>query len=294
MSLRLPTPEEIADARADNVARKAALGPGPDMAATRTLAIPTPDNGMVRCRLLVPHDAPRGVLVYLHGGGWVLGSIDTFDRLGRELARRSGWALLMVDYAKAPERRFPAAVEDAWAALAWCSGHVVAELRDLGIEGAEERPLVVGGDSAGGNLAAVCARRARDRGVRLDGQLLVYPVTDADLGRPSHAADPAGRDGMATFWSLYCRDEERTHPDASPLRAASLAGLAPTLMVNAEHDALNDEGDAYAAALADAGVRVERHRIPGLGHGCLSHWGTEPAASEALDAISGWLGRRGR
>ncbi|HHU39353.1 MAG TPA: alpha/beta hydrolase [Propionibacterium sp.] len=291
MSPDLPTRAEIAARRAENAAGKAALGPGPSLQRHRTLSIPTPDNVSVRARLLVPTASPRGVLVYLHGGGWVLGSIDTFDRLGRELARRSGWAVLMVDYAKAPERRFPDAVEDAWAALQWVPEHAGAELVDLLTPPAEGWRIAVGGDSAGGNLAAVAALRARDAGLLLDGQLLIYPVTDSDLDRPSYRSDPASRARLDEFWSLYCRDEQRTDPDAVPLRASSLAGTAPALVVNAEFDALNDEVDLYASRLAAEGVPVERHTMAGLHHGSISHWGTAPAASEALFVVAAWLNR---
>lgn len=289
MTPELPSAAEIAARRAENAAGKAALGPGPAMVRRRSLTMPTPGNGMVRARLLVPSDAPRGVLVYLHGGGWVLGSIDTFDRLGRELARRTGWAVLMVDYAKAPERRFPDAVEDAWAALSWVPTHAEAELVDLLTPPVEGWGIAVAGDSAGGNLAAVAALRARDAGLPLAAQMLVYPVTDCDLDRPSYAAAPEARARLDEFWSLYCRDEQRAHPEASPLRAETLAGVAPALVVNAEFDALNDEVDAYAERLRTDGVPVERHTIAGLQHGCLSHWGTEPAASGTLDVIADWL-----
>lgn len=284
-----PTLTQIIARRAENAAGKAALGPGPAMARMRTLTIPTPDNASVRARLLVPTDEPGGVVVYLHGGGWVLGSIDTFDRLGRELARRSGWAVLMVDYAKAPERRFPDAVGDAWAALRWACERAETELIDLLAPLPRGWRIVVAGDSAGGNLAAVAALRARDAGVRLDGQVLIYPVTDCDLDRASYRADPEASARMDEFWSLYCRDEQRSDPEAAPLRAATLAGLPPTLVINAEHDALNDEVDAYASRLVEEGVRVTRHTIAGQPHGCLSHWGTQPAASDALDVIAEWL-----
>jgi acetyl esterase len=253
------------------------------MDAVRELELPA------RARLLVPTDQPGGVLVYLHGGGWVNGSIDTFDRLGRELARRSGWAVLLVDYAKAPEQPFPAGLEDAWAAWQWTVAHAADELADLGTPLPENARFVVGGDSSGGNLATVVARRARDAGVRLDGQLLVYPVTDCDPDRPSYRAQPDSEAHMKLLWDLYCPADLRTHPDASPLRAESLSGLAPALILNAEQDALNSEIDEYAERLSAEGVTVERHHMPGVQHGCLSYWGTVPEASDALDVIAAWL-----
>ncbi|MDO5499903.1 MAG: alpha/beta hydrolase, partial [Propionibacteriaceae bacterium] len=229
-------------------------------------------------------------LAYLHGGAWITGSIDTFDRLGRELARRSGWAVLLVDYAKAPERPFPAGLEDAWAAWQWAAEQAAAELTDLGTPLADESGLVIAGDSSGGNLATVVARRARDSGVRLDGQVLIYPVTDCDLDRPSYDPDSAERLGM--IWELYCPPQRRTDPDVSPLRAPSLAGLAPALILNAERDPLNSEIDAYAERLAAEGVPIARHRMPGVDHGCLSYWDTVPAADAGLHAIVAWLNRR--
>lgn len=317
-----------------NVTKKAALGPGLQMAAVRTFEVPVARASghprSVRCRWLVPdrhafkggtatEETWPGVLVYLHGGGWVLGSIDTFDRLGRELAHRSGWVVCMVDYAKAPEQPFPAAVEDAWAALQWAGEHAAAELDALGTPLAPEWRLVVGGDSAGGNLAAVCARRAvtgetqalqpsdgalppccsgaepdaDPARVRLDGQLLIYPVTDCDLGRPSYADRPDERAGIAEFWRLYAGVEPgnppTTEPDASPLRASTLAGQAPALVMNAEHDCLNSEIDAYARRLAVDRVTVQRHTIADCPHGVISYFDTAPAASEAIDVIADWL-----
>ncbi|MDO5683732.1 MAG: alpha/beta hydrolase [Propionibacteriaceae bacterium] len=278
----------IATWRADNIARKRALGPGPDMAATRDLLLPTEDNP-VRARLLVPVPQPAGVIVYFHGGGWITGSIDTFDRLGRELARRTGWTVLLVDYAKAPERPFPQGLEDAWAAWQWTVDHVAAELTDLGTPPQEGFGIVVAGDSSGGNLATVVARRARDAGVRLDGQVLIYPVTDCDPNRPSYQDVPDSRGHIEAIWDLYCPVDLRTHPDASPLRAPSLAGLAPALVLSAETDALNSEIEEYADRLAAEGVRVARHHMPGTQHGCLSYWDTVPAAGSGLDAIAAWL-----
>ena len=284
------TQAELAEWRAGNAAAKAALGPGPELAVVHELALPGPGARTVRARLLVPTPSPAGVLVYLHGGGWVTGSIDTFDRLGRRFAERSGWAVLMVDYAKAPEHPFPAGLEDAWAALVWAGSQVVGVLAGLGAPLDGDLRLVAGGDSSGGNLATVCARRARDAGgPALAGQLLVYPVTDCDLDRPSHRADPQSRARLDLLWSLYCPAGLRTGPDASPLRAASLAGLPPTLLVTAEFDTLNEEIDAYATRLATEGVPVRRHRLDGLRHGSLSYWKETPEANRGVEAATAWL-----
>lgn len=290
MASTRPSDDEIATARAENAARKAALGPGPDLAETHTFTIPRADAPPVEVRFLVPIPNPIGLLIYFHGGGWVMGSIDTFDRLGRTMAERSGFAVLMVDYAKAPEYPYPAAVEDAWAALVWAIDNADAELAALDMTLVPGWPLVVGGDSAGGNLATVAARRGRDAGLHhVSGQLLIYPVTDSDPDRAAYLADPEGRAHLLQLWELYCAPERRGEPDAAPLRAESLVGLPPTLLVNAEHDLLNAEADDYAARLGAAGVTVERHRMRDLPHGALSYWGTEPEADRALDVMAAWL-----
>lgn len=290
----------IRQERAANAQRKASLGPGPQMAAVHTVEVPVERasgvEATVRCRFLVPSGPAQGVpgvLVYLHGGAWMFGSIDTFDRLGREIARRTGWAVCMVDYAKSPENLFPAAVEDAWAAVRWALDSSRATLLEMGTPLAEGWRLVVGGDSAGGNLAAVAARKTTESGRRLDGQVLIYPVTDCDVQRPSYRAKPGSSWHMSEVWRTYTGDYPgrgvTTHPDASPLRADSLAGQAPALVLNAEDDSLNSEIDAYAQRLAGAGVPVARHLIPGAPHGILTYWDTVPAASDALDAVAAWL-----
>jgi len=194
-------------------------------------------------------------VVYYHGGGWVLGSVDEWDASVRALAVASGCDVLSVDYRLAPEHAFPAAVDDAYDALVWAAGLL-----------ADGRPLVVAGDSAGGNLAAVCALRARDTGgPSLALQVLVYPVTDHDLDRKSyHQYDGTelilNRRDMAWFWEHYAPDPAaRANPYASPLRASDLSGLPPAYIVTAEHDPLRDEVFAYADRLRAARVPVE-HR----------------------------------
>ena len=229
-------------------------GKGPAMAQVQELEIPTADGDQIKLRILVPHERVRGAIVYYHGGGWVIGALDHFDTLARLLAHRTGCAVVLVDYRLAPEHPYPTAVEDGWAALGW----VAANLERIA---GSEVPLIVAGDSAGGNLAAVVAQRARDAGPLLALQVLVYPVTDSDLDTPSYL-DPANqlivsRETMAWFWDHYAPDRSiRTRPDASPLRAASLAGLPPAVVLTAEHDVLRDEGEAYARRLTEHGVRV--------------------------------------
>lgn len=256
------TPEE---ARALGAQLAALAGPAPRMARIEEHRIPAPD-GEVPVRVLVPLEPARGVIVYYHGGGWVLGTIDEFDTMARRLAERTSCAVVLVDYRLAPEHRYPAAVDDASAALVWAGAH----LRDIA---GDDVPLIVAGDSAGGNLAAVMALRARDRGgppIAL--QVLIYPVTAADFDRPSYT-DPENqslltREAMIWFWDHYAPDaSRRTEPDASPLLAKDLSGLPPAVVLTAEHDVLRDEGEAYAERLTAAGVPVDFKRHTGQMHG---------------------------
>ncbi|GAA5079387.1 acetyl esterase [Thermocatellispora tengchongensis] len=254
-------------------------GPGPEMAR-----VEDHDLGRFRVRVLTPEGAPRAVIVYYHGGGWVIGNIDEYDTLGRILARRTGAAVVMADYRKAPEHRFPAAVEDSWTALRW-AGERVEEIAGARV------PLIVAGDSAGGNLSAVMTLRARDAGgPRIAMQVLVYPVTDHDMDNGSYK-DPANqvmltRETMAWFWDHYAPDPaDRARPDASPLRAGDLSGLPPAVVLTAEHDVLRDEGEAYAARLREAGVSVDLRRFPGQMHGFFSMVGLLPGHTEGLDHV---------
>jgi acetyl esterase len=278
-----------AEARGVMAAMRGEQPPGPDMASVRDTRVRA-SGGFVPVRILVPVARPRGVLVYYHGGGWVIGGLADFDKLGRQLAQRTGCAVLLVDYRLAPEYRFPTAVDDAWAALRWADEHR-AELTGTGEQGAQA-PLIVAGDSAGGNLTAIMALRARAAGgppVAL--QVLVYPVTDCDLDSTSYR-DPANqlmvsRDSMAWFWDHYAPDPEaRLHPDASPLRSASFAGLPPAVILTAEHDVLRDEGELYATRLVKAGVPVRHRRFAGQMHGFFTLVDALPGAAAGLDYVT--------
>ena len=230
-------------------------------------------NAKSRDRMAKPHSGssfpsnpPRGVLVYYHGGGWVTGSIDENDTVARKLAERTACAVVLVEYRLAPENRYPTAVDDSYVALEWVGKH----LSDIA---GREVPLIVAGDSAGGNLAAVMAIRARDRsGPPIALQVLIYPVTDADFDRPSYF-DPENellltRDGMIWFWDHYLPESSRRgEPDASPLRTKNLSGLPPAVILTAEHDVLRDEGEAYAARLQEANVPTALQRHAGQMHG---------------------------
>ena len=242
----------------------------PEMAEVRELEAPGP-HGPIALRLYRPlagassagRGAPAGaaaglpVLVYFHGGGWVIGDLDTHDTLCRQLADASGAAVIAVDYRLAPEHRFPTAADDCIAATAW----VRREAAKLGLDPAR---IAVGGDSAGGNLAAVVAITERDAGnPPLALQLLIYPATDQRRGAPSHTSNGQGyvltRDTMDYFHDHYIDDVAHDLDwRASPLLHADLRGLAPALVLTAGYDPLRDEGLAYAAALTAAGNRASQ------------------------------------
>ena len=241
----------VEDARATMAFIGGMVGAGPDVAAVEEIVIPG-DSREVRARVYRPTDTAPGVIVYTHGGGWLMGTLDDFDAVARKLAVESGCDVVSVDYALAPEHPFPAAPDDAYAATAWVAANL-----------AGGRPLVVLGDSSGGTLAAVTARRARDRGgPAIALQCLIYPVTDADFTRTSYAEMGDGSylnslADMQWFWDHYLPDEEaRRDPDASPIRADDLSGLPPALVLVSHYDAVHDEGIAYAERLRDAGVPV--------------------------------------
>ncbi|WP_063726713.1 alpha/beta hydrolase [Streptomyces sp. RTd22] len=281
------TPRE---ARDRHTAMSTLFGAGPAMARVEEAVAPGGGHAGVPVRLLVPCDAPRGVILYLHGGGWVVGALDAFDTLGRRLARRTGCAVALADYRLAPEHPYPAAPADAWTALRWADAH---RARVAG----PDAPLIVAGDSAGGNLAAVVAQRAREAGgPAVAAQVLLCPVTDC---RPDTASyhDPANqllltRATMAWYWDHYAPDTAaRRDPGASPLRAADLTGLPPAVVVTAEHDVLRDEGEAYADRLRAAGVAVELRRFEGQIHGFVTLLDLLPDASaEALGYVADRLG----
>jgi acetyl esterase len=273
-----------AEARALGAALQELYGPGPEMASSSDETVPLPDGGSITARVLVPGDAPTAVIVYLHGGGWVVGAIPEFDTLGRQLAQRTGAAVVLVDYRLAPEHPYPAAAEDAWTALRWADEH----RRE--IAGADV-PLIVAGDSAGGNLAAVVAQRATAEGAPdIVLQILVYPVTDADVDNDSYV-EPENqllltREAMIWFWDHYAPDEaSRANLDASPLRAADLTGLPPAVVLTAEHDVLRQEGEEYAERLRAAGVPVEHRRFAGQMHGFFTLVNVLPGSAEGLEFV---------
>lgn len=260
---------------------------GEPLAVARVEAVPIPLEGRtLEARLYVPEGAgdPTPLLVYYHGGGWVVGTLDTHDGTCRALARASGAAVLSVAYRLAPEHPYPAPVEDCHAALEWAAANAAS----LGCDPAR---LAVGGDSAGGNLAAAVAIMARDRGrPALRHQLLIYPVTGDDYSRPSYAENGSGDYFLSTaamqwFWHQYVGDNADT-PLARVDRTPDLSGLPSATVIAAEYDPLRDEGVAYAARLAEAGVAVDAAIAPGMIHGFFSMFEPIP------DALP-WIERAG-
>jgi acetyl esterase len=273
----------VEEARALAGSLNEAYGPGPEMRKVEQGRVLV-SGGVVPIRWLVPNDRPRGVIVYYHGGGWVIGGIDDVDALGRHLAARTGCVVALVDYRLAPEYRFPTAVDDAWAALRWVDQH----REDLA--GARV-PLIVAGDSAGGNLAAVMAQRAKAAdGPPIALQVLVYPVTDSDFTTTSYLSAEnqllLTRDAMIWFWDHYAPDElVRIHPDASPLRNPELSFLPPAVILTAEHDVLRDEGEVYATVLLKAGVPVQHRRFEGQMHGFFPMVNLLPGSATGIEYV---------
>ncbi len=240
------------------------VGEGPQVASVRDIEIPGP-AGAIPARVYEPTESPAGTVVYYHGGGWVLGGLDDWDAVLRMLAVESGARVVSVDYRLAPEHRFPAAHEDADAAAAW----IASELAGGG-------PIVVAGDSAGGNLATVVALHARDGGPQIALQVLLYPAVDADTTTENYDRYRETQlflntQDMEWFYSHYAPDTAvRSHPDLSPLRADSLAGSPPAYVVVAGHDPLTEDALKYAKRLEDEGVKVSVARYDDQMHAFMS------------------------
>ena len=269
----------------------AAMAAGPPIAvgAVRNLMVDGAE-GPLRARHYTPPSGGVGrpLLVFFHGGGWVVGDLDTHDQPCRLLSRYADVHVLSVDYRLAPEHPYPAGVDDAVAAFAWAVAHC-AEL------GADPSRIAVGGDSAGGNFAAVVCQVTRDSGTAMPAaQLLLYPGTDASVDRPSKSLFAVGffltRVQMDWYWDAYAGNDSRTDPRLSPLCADSLAGLPPTLLTTAAFDPLRDEGEAYADALRAAGVPVAMRRATGLVHGYANMTGIHRASRDESIAVAGAFG----
>ena len=269
----------------------APLGTGPAMCSVSEHVVGS-IGGEFRVRVLRPAARTSAVVVYLHGGGWVLGDIDGYDALGRILAARSGATVVLANYRKAPEHPFPLPVEDAWAALRWAGEHRAS----LAGEDVGPVPLIVAGDSAGGNLAAVTALRAREAGgPRISQQLLIYPITDCDRDRPSYL-DPANQlllsaDTMAWFFDHYVSEGDRTHPEVSPLRARDHSGLR-TPRWSSPPRSPPRRGTRLRRPTSCRGVRVDVRAYPDQVHGFFAMVTVLPASADAMDFLAGPHPRR--
>ncbi|UOE57424.1 alpha/beta hydrolase [Bacillus sp. CMF12] len=224
-------------------------------------------GGEIPVRIYTPKgEGPFPALVYYHGGGWVIGDLETVEVPCRLLTNLANCVVISVNYRLAPEHKFPAAADDSYAAVKW----VAENAASIGVDPSR---IAVGGDSAGGNLAAVVALMARDKGeISLAYQMLIYPVTNHSYATESYTENADGylltKDSMEWFWNHYLLNEEDgKNPYASPLQAKDLSGLPPALVLTGEFDPLRDEGEAYAERLKEAGVQVETKRYDGMIHG---------------------------
>jgi acetyl esterase/lipase len=283
----------VDEARRAIVTANALRPPGPEVGEVVDGELPGA-AGPLAYRLYRPAtDGPHPIVVYFHGGGWVLGSADSDDPFCRDICVRSDAIVVSVDYRHAPEARFPAAVDDAFAAVRWIAAHAAAL-------GGQPHRLAVSGWSAGGNLAAVVCQLARDAGgPAIAGQVLITPATDGDLTRPSHVENADGYVLTAPlirwFVDHYIDPADRQDPRFSPLRAKTLAGLPPALVVTCEFDPLRDEGEAYADAMSRAGVDARHLSCRGQTHTSLHMvdviLSAAPIREEIASALRGYLAR---
>ena len=274
------TPQEMRDALEERVRL---TGGAPEPVDQVVPGVVPGPAGPIAVRIYTPKGGQAALpgLVYFHGGGWARGSLQTHDIVCRSLANGAGCVVVSVDYRMAPEHRFPAAFEDSLAATRWVAEHAA----EIGID---PRRLAVGGDSAGGNLAAAVALAARDAGgPSLVHQLLIYPVTDYNFDTRSYADNAEGymltRAAMQHYWRLYLRDgSDGADFRASPLRARDFGNLPPALVITAEFDPLRDEGRAYADRLREAGTPVLYREYPGMVHGFVTSAGVLDAGKQAV------------
>jgi len=264
----------------------------PELESARPLSIAAP-HGAIPARIYTPKtlQKPNGLapcLVFYHGGGWVIGDLDSHDVVCRKLAHEGELIVISIDYRLAPEHKFPAAVDDAIAAAKW----IASNARELGVDATR---IMVGGDSAGGNLAAVVALAARDGdGPKLAGQVLIYPATDFTMKHPSHSEPETSILLTHSVIKWFCNHYLSGPADidnwkASPARAKTLAGLPPAYLLTAGADPLRDEGDEYAARLKEAGVPVTYKHFPGQFHGFFTMGKLLPQANVAASDIADWM-----
>jgi len=264
----------------------------PELESATPLSIPAP-HGAIPARIYTPKtlrktDGLAPCLVFYHGGGWVIGDLDSHDVVCRKLAHEGELIVIAIDYRLAPEHKFPAAADDAISALKW----VAANAKQLGIDATR---LTVGGDSAGGNLAAVTALAARDGdGPKPAGQVLIYPATDFAMKHPSHSEPETSILLTHSVIKWFCNHylsgaADIDHWKASPARASTLAGLPPAYVLTAGADPLRDEGDEYAARLKEAGVPMTYRHFPGQFHGFFTMGKLLQQANVAVSEIAGWM-----
>jgi acetyl esterase len=263
----------------------------PELASIEPLAIPSP-AGSIPARVYTPVKLRKAnglapCLVFFHGGGWVIGNLDSHDVACRKLADEGQLIVISIDYRLAPEHKFPAAVNDVVAATTWIADHA----KQLGIDASR---LTVGGDSAGGNLAAVVAIAARDNGPAIAGQVLIYPAVDFARKHPSHSEPETSvllTHTAITWFSAHYLSNAADGNDwrASPARATTLAELPPAYVLTAGADPLRDEGDEYAERLKQAGVAVTYRHFPGQFHGFFTMGRLLPQANVAASEIGAWL-----
>ena len=285
-ALGLPPNHTVSPAEARANAAQRPRGPGPDVAKVENRSVPGP-AGDVPVRIYTPEgDGPFPILVWYHGGGWVVGNLDSADGTARHLCVGSRNVVVSVDYRLAPEAKFPEPFDDCYYATVWASDHA----EEIGGVGGV---VSVGGDSAGGNLAAAVSIRAAETGdFRVSHQLLVYPVTDADFDTGSYLDNGTGynleRDGMIWYWEQYLADPSQTaNPLVAPLRLSAdfegMDDLAEAMVITAEYDPLRDEGEAYGRHLNELGVPAQTNRYDGMIHGFFSMAGVMDTAREAMD-----------
>lgn len=285
----IPLRAETAELARRQFETMALAGRNPEpVGRTEDRRIPGP-AGDIPIRVYAPEGAgPFPALVYFHGGGWVLGGIESHDDLCRILTNRIRCVTVAVDYRLAPEHKFPAAAEDAYAATRWVAQNAAAI-------GADAARIATGGDSAGGNLATVAALMARNRGgPAIVHQVLIYPATDAAMDTASYRTNADGyfltRADMIWFWQQYvASDADRSNPQASPLRARDLRGLPAALIVTADLDPLRDEGEAYGVRLRQAGVPVTCTRYDGAIHGFVSFSSVAEIGKHGIEQITAAL-----
>ena len=287
-ALGLPAPYTVSPEEARANAKKRPRSPGPEVAKVEDRSIPGPDSD-VPVRVYTPEgNGPFPILAWYHGGGWVVGDLESADATARDLCVGGECVVVSVDYRLAPDAKFPGPANDCWAATTWAVENAVS------INGDASR-LAVGGDSAGGNIAAaMCLMAADQGGPEIVFQLLIYPVTDVDFTTVSYDDNAEGygltKVTMEWYWDHYLESmADASNPYAAPLQAKSLAGQPPALVITAEYDPLRDEGETYAKRLSEAGVATTATRYDGVIHGFFNMNAVVDKSQQAVDEASAAL-----